>query len=157
MVDAKRRLVLKGSLAAGLAGWAMGTGLLAPRTVLANWNASAFRSEDLSNALTELFGSDAHESSEAVKLQAPDNADNSAAVRVTVESDMQDIDSIALVASGNRYPLIAWFELGERAQPFVSTNIKMAESADVVAIVEAGDALYSAAKNVKVTVGGCAA
>ena len=39
--------------------------------------------------------------------------------------------------------------------PFVSTRIKMAETADVIAVVKAGDKLYKNAKNVKVTIGGC--
>ncbi len=157
MIDVKRRLMLKGSLAASAVGVAVSAGLLTARDVLADWNESAFRSEDLSSALSELLGSDAHEPSDEIGLQAPDNAENSAAVRVTVESEMKGVDSIALVATGNRYPLIAWFELGERAQPFISTNIKMAESADVVALMKTGDRLYSATKAVKVTVGGCAA
>jgi sulfur-oxidizing protein SoxY len=37
----------------------------------------------------------------------------------------------------------------------VSTRIKMAKTADVVAVVKSGDKLYSAAKSVKVTIGGC--
>lgn len=157
MRDAKRRLMLKGSLAASVVGTAVGTGLLTPQAVLAAWNESAFRSEELSAALKELLGSDSHQPSDAIKLQAPDNAENSAAVRVTVEAEMEGVESIAIVATGNRFPLVAWFELGDKALPYVSTNIKLAESADVMAFVKTGDALYSAAKSVKVTVGGCAA
>ena len=39
--------------------------------------------------------------------------------------------------------------------PSVANRIKMAKTTNVIAIVEAGGKLYSATKEVKVTVGGC--
>jgi hypothetical protein len=51
--------------------------------------------------------------------------------------------------------MIASFDLGGSAVPFVSTRIKMGKTADVVAVVQTGDKLLSNAKNVKVTIGGC--
>ncbi|MFW6259082.1 MAG: thiosulfate oxidation carrier protein SoxY, partial [Halochromatium sp.] len=57
--------------------------------------------------------------------------------------------------AGNSSPLIASFDLGTDAVPFVSTRIKMAKTADVVAVVQTDSGLLSAAKPVKVTIGGC--
>ncbi len=37
MTDAKRRILLKGSLAAGAVGFAIGSGLMTPGMVLAAW------------------------------------------------------------------------------------------------------------------------
>jgi sulfur-oxidizing protein SoxY len=74
---------------------------------------------------------------------------------VTVETDVAGVKSISILASGNNTPLIASFDLGENAVPFVSTRIKMAKTADVVAVVQTADGLISAAKSVKVTIGGC--
>ena len=37
----------------------------------------------------------------------------------------------------------------------MSTRIKMAKTAEVVAVVKAGDKIMSSAKEVKVTIGGC--
>jgi sulfur-oxidizing protein SoxY len=156
MIDLKRRTLLKGSLVASAVSLAVAAGLLIPRSVLAAWNALAFRAEDPTTALQEMLGTEEHTPSDAVRIQAPDNAENAAAVRVTVETDLEDAQSISIIASGNRYPLIATFELGPLAEGFISTNIKMAETADVVAVVKRGDALFSAAKNVRVTAGGCA-
>jgi sulfur-oxidizing protein SoxY len=155
MIDAKRRTLLKGSLGVSAIGVAVSAGLLTPGTVLANWPKAAFEAEDADAALNDLLGSNATESSDKVKIKAPDIAENGAVVPVTVESDVSGAKSISIMAAGNNTPLIASFELGEDAVPFVSTRIKMAETADVVAVVQTADGLLSAAKPVKVTIGGC--
>ena len=155
MIDAKRRILLKGSLAAGSVGVAVGAGLLTPRAVLGAWNEGAFGATDISTALNDLLGSDATETSADITIKAPDIAENGAVVPITVESTIEGAQSISIIASGNGTPLVASFELGENAIPFVSTRIKMGKTADVVAVVKAGDKLYSGAKNVKVTIGGC--
>jgi len=155
MIDAKRRILLKGSLAAGAVGVAISAGLLTPRTVLAAWPEAAFQAKSVDDALTALFGSATHEASDSIKIKAPDIAENGAVVPVTIESDMENISSISIIAAGNQTPLIASFELGEGAIGFVSTRIKMAKTSEVIAVVKAGDKVYSAAKEVKVTIGGC--
>ena len=155
MIDAKRRTLLKGSLGASAVGVAVGAGLLTPGAVLANWPKEAFAAKDTDAALNDLLGTDATESSDKVKIKAPDIAENGAVVPVTVESDISGAKSISIMAAGNSTPLIASFELGEDAVPFVSTRIKMAKTADVIAVVQTGEGLLSAAKPVKVTIGGC--
>jgi sulfur-oxidizing protein SoxY len=155
MIDAKRRILLKGSLAAGTVGVAVGAGLLSPSLVLASWNEAAFHAKSVPDALTSLMGSDAAETSDEIKIKAPDIAENGAVVPVTVETAMDGVKSIAIVASENQTPLVASFDLGESAIPFVSTRIKMAKTSNVVAVVQAGDKMYSNAKEVKVTIGGC--
>jgi sulfur-oxidizing protein SoxY len=155
MIDAKRRILLKGSLAAGSVGVAIGAGLLSPRLVLASWNEAAFQAKDVPTALTSLLGTDAKETSDAIQIKAPDIAENGAVVPVTVETTLEGVKSIAIIADGNVTPLIASFDLGGSAVPFVSTRIKMGKTADVVAVVQTGDKLLSNAKNVKVTIGGC--
>jgi sulfur-oxidizing protein SoxY len=155
MIDAKRRVLLKGSLAAGAVGMAIGTGLLTPRTVLAAWPEAAFKAKGIDDALKDLLGTSSHETSDKIKIKAPDIAENGAVVPVTVEADMDGVESVSIIAAGNQTPLIASFDMGPGAIGFVSTRIKMAKTADVVAVVKVGDKLYSAAKEVKVTIGGC--
>jgi len=155
MIDAKRRVLLKGSLGVGAIGVAVSAGLLTPGVVLAEWPANAFKATDTKAALTDLLGSDATETSDKVTVKAPDIAENGAVVPVTVETDVEGVKSISIIASGNGTPLIASFDLGENAVPFVSTRIKMAKTADVVAVVQTDSGLLSAAKPVKVTIGGC--
>jgi sulfur-oxidizing protein SoxY len=155
MIDAKRRTLLKGSLGVSAIGVAVSAGLLTPGTVLANWPKAAFSATDTDSALNDLLGSASTETSDQVKIKAPDIAENGAVVPVTVESDADGATSIAIIASGNGTPLIASFDLGTDAVPFVSTRIKMAKTADVVAVVQTEGGLLSAAKPVKVTIGGC--
>jgi len=155
MIDEKRRILLKGSLAAGTVGVAVCAGLLTPRVILAEWPKSAFEAQSVDDALNALLGSNSHEASDAIKIKAPDIAENGAVVPVTVESDVNGIESISIIAAGNQTPLIASFDLGQNALGFVSTRIKMAKTADVIAVVKAGNTVMSAAKEVKVTIGGC--
>ena len=155
MTDARRRILLKGSLAASSAGIAIGAGVLKPRLALAEWKSAAFQAKDAKTAMTELMGGDHAETSDRIRIKAPDIAENGAVVPVTVETDLEDVTSIAIMASKNQSPLIASFDFTEASIPFVSTRIKMAETADVVAVVKAGNKLYKNVRSVKVTIGGC--
>ena len=154
-MNIKRRVFLKGSLAAGTVGVAVGAGLLAPQAVVAAWNEKAFHAESIVGALSAAMGSASNTASDAIKIKAPDIAENGAVVPVSISSDMTGVESIALLAAGNNTPLVATFTLGEGALANVSSRIKMAKTGDVVAVVKAGGKLHSARKSVKVTIGGC--
>ncbi|EGW53687.1 thiosulfate oxidation carrier protein SoxY [Candidatus Endoriftia persephonae] len=153
--DMKRRIFLKGSLAAGAVGMAAGAGLLMPQQVLAAWPSAAFEAKEIPAALSALMGSDTSEPSTDIRVKAPDIAENGAVVPVTVETSIGGVESIAIIASNNPVPLVASFNLGQGASGFVSTRIKMGKTGDVIGVVKAGGKLYSARKGVKVTIGGC--
>jgi sulfur-oxidizing protein SoxY len=154
-MNIKRRIFLKGSLAAGTVGVAVGAGLLTPQAVIAAWNEKAFKAESVDDALAAAMGEASNTASDAIKIKAPDIAENGAVVPVSVSTDMADVESIALLAEGNNQPLVATFMLGEGALADVSTRIKMGKTSDVIAVVKSGGKLYSARKSVKVTIGGC--
>lgn len=154
-MNTKRRVFLKGSLAAGTVGVAVGAGLLTPQAVIAAWDEKAFAAKSVDEALNAAMGMASNTASDAIKIKAPDIAENGAVVPVSVSTDMAGVESIALLAEGNATPLVATFELGEGAVPDVSTRIKMGKTADVIAVVKAGGKLHSARKSVKVTIGGC--
>ena len=65
------------------------------------------------------------------------------------------VQSIALLVEKNAKPLSGIFHLGKRMKPEVSIRVKVGESGEIIAVVKAGDKLYSARKAVKVTIGGC--
>ena len=153
-MNTKRRLFLKGSMAAGAAGVAMSAGLLTPGMVLAAWNEGAFKAKSVDEALSALMGGSSTEAGK-IKIKAPDIAENGAVVPVTVSTDMSGVDTIAILASKNPTPLTSSYELGEGALPYVSTRIKMGKTGKVIAVVKSGGKLYSASKEVKVTIGGC--
>ena len=151
----KRRSFLKGSLAGGTIAVAVGAGLLNPRTVLAAWPSSAFEAKSPADAMNGLYGSADNTTSGAIKIKAPDIAENGAVVPVTVETSLQGVSAIAIMAEKNAQPLAANFELAANAKGTVSTRIKMGKTSDVIAVVKSGGKLYTARKNVKVTIGGC--
>ena len=153
MTDMKRRIFLKGSVAAGAVGLA--AGVLTPQAVLAAWPKAAFESKDLGAALNDVFGSDAAEASDAIMIKAPDIAENGAVVPITIETSAEGVTEIALIAKENATPLVAVYHLTESSVPFVSNRIKMGKTGDVVAVVKAGGKMMKAHKSVKVTIGGC--
>ena len=151
----KRRTLLKGTLAAGAAGIAASVGLLTPKAVLAAWPKAAFEAKDVDTALSTALGSASMSESGKIKLKAPDIAENGAVVPVTVTSGISGTESISILVPKNNSPLTANFNLGDNTEGYVSTRIKMGKTSDVVAVVKAGGKLYSAKKQVKVTIGGC--
>jgi len=156
MSDVNRRLLLKATLAGGVIGVAAGAGLLRPRVVLAAaWPAQAFQAKSVSDALKGLYERDALVESADIKLKAPDIAENGAVVPVEVSTALPEVSSIGIVIEKNGRPLAADFQLTPRATGKVSTRVKVAESSKVLAVVESKGKLYSAAKEVKVTIGGC--
>jgi sulfur-oxidizing protein SoxY len=147
-MQATRRLILKAAVA--------GAALLAmPRALLAAWPKAAFTSKSVDGAMKELFGDEAVSPSDSVVLTAPDIAENGAVVPITVSTTLEGAETIGLVVSENPSPLVASFDLMPDSVAQVSTRIKMGKTSDVVAVVKANGKLYSATKNVKVTIGGC--
>jgi sulfur-oxidizing protein SoxY len=155
MSDVRRRLLLKATLAGGAIGAAVGAGLLRPRVVFAAWPEQAFQAKSVSDALKGLYESDALVESADIKLKVPDIAENGAVVPVEVSTSLTDVKSIGIVIEKNGRPLAADFQPTARFAGKVSTRVKVAESSKLVAVVDSGGKLYSAAKEVKVTIGGC--
>ena len=121
------------------------------------WPTAAFQAEKPQGALSELFGGAEPVESDAVKFKAPEIAENGAVVPVTVQYDgAEAVTSIAILVEENPQPLAAAFEISPKALAHVSTRIKMRTSSNVVALVQTADGkLFSAAREVKVTIGGC--
>jgi sulfur-oxidizing protein SoxY len=151
----RRRIFLKGGFAAGAVGAAIGAGLLSPRIVLASWPKSAFDAKSLNDALKDVLGSDQTTASSDITIKAPDIAENGAVVPITVSSTLPGVTQIAIFAEGNPTPLTGSYDLGPGTKPFIATRIKMGKTANVLAVVKADGKLYSAKKEVKVTIGGC--
>ncbi len=154
-MNMKRRVFLKGTLASSVLGVAAGAGLLTPRMVLAAWPKDAFDAKTVDEALNAVAGSSSHSESGKVTVKAPDIAENGAVVPVTIESSVGTAESISIFVEGNPQPLVANFVMHADSTGEVSTRIKMGKTSNVVAVVKSGGKLYSAKKEVKVTIGGC--
>ncbi len=154
-LNPQRRALLKGGCAAGALALAASAGLLAPRRVLAaDWNKSAFEAKGVADALKGLGASDVTDSKD-ILIKAPDIAENGSMVPVEIVSQISDTQSIVILADKNPLPLLAAFDFTDGAQGYVHTRIKMSQSSSVRVVVKAGGKYYSAAKDIKVTIGGC--
>jgi len=150
-----RRKFLKTATYLGATASAIGAGVLVPQRVLGAYNTEAFAARDVSGALTASMGSDQHTASDMIKLKAPDIAENGAVVPVTVSSSLSNVEAISIIASANPGPLTSSYQLSPACEAFISTRIKMIKTSDIIAVVKADGKLYSATKEVKVTIGGC--
>ena len=154
-MNTQRRLMIKSSLATAALGTAIAAGLITPRQVFASKLSPAFASKNADDAINQLFPGQSIEDSTAIKIKAPDIAENGAVVPISISSDIKGVDSITVLVSNNATPLIANFNFSDTTKAYVSTRIKMGKSSDVVAIAKAGGKLYRAKTEVKVTIGGC--
>jgi sulfur-oxidizing protein SoxY len=154
--SAKRRLILKGAVTVALVGLGNIPFGLAPVLAAANdkYPEDAFKQKGYADAIKSLYGKTA-EPSDKVKLDAPEIAENGAVVPISVSSSLADVTSISILVSENPYALAASYQIPAGTMPSVANRIKMQKTSNVIAIVEAGGKLYSATKEVKVTVGGC--
>ena len=114
----------------------------------------AFKQKTDAEAIKLLYGKTA-EASDKIKLDAPEIAENGAVVPVSVSTTLADVSSISFLVADNPNVLVASYKIPAGTLPSLANRIKMAKTSNVTVIVEAGGKLYSADKEVKVTVGGC--
>jgi sulfur-oxidizing protein SoxY len=153
-MQAKRRLLLQGGLAAGTVGLVVGAGLLTPRSAMAAWPKGAFEAKTVDDALSGLAESNPSNSDD-ITIKAPEIAENGAVVPVTISTTIAGANSISLLAANNPSPLTARFELTDASEGYVATRIKMGKTSDVIAVVNAGGKVYTTKQEIKVTIGGC--
>ena len=151
-----RRLIVRGAGAVALAG--LGVVSFHPTPLLAAANdkypEDAFKQKDSKEAIRLLYGRPI-EPSDMIKLDAPEIAENGAVVPISVSTNLPDVTSIAFVVPENPNVLAAYYKIPQGTMPNIANRLKMAKTSNVTVIVEAGGKLYSATKEVKVTVGGC--
>jgi sulfur-oxidizing protein SoxY len=150
-----RRLVLRGAGSIALAG--LGIAAISPGALAAandKYPEDAFKQKNDKEAIRLLYGHTA-EPSDKIKLDAPEIAENGAVVPVSVSISLADVTSIAFVVPENPNVLAAYYKIPQGTLPNVANRLKMAKTTNVIVLVEAGGKLFSATKEVKVTVGGC--
>jgi sulfur-oxidizing protein SoxY len=154
--SATRRLVLQGAGAVALVVLGDLTLGVMPAFAAANdkYPEEAFKAKSEADAIKSLYGKTA-EASDKVKMDAPEIAENGAVVPVSVTTTLPDVTSISFLVAENPVALVASYKIPAGTMPSVANRIKMAKTSNVIVVVEAGGKLYSAAKEVKVTVGGC--
>ncbi len=147
----QRRLLLKGLLSSSL----LGVATFLPKLALAAWPKSAFQSTTAASAIQKLEPELTVEKSTEIKIKAPKLAENGSIVWIEISTTIENVESISILVEKNPTPLAAKFILSEKAEAYIYTRIKMRESSPVIALVKANGKLYSAQRNIKVTLGGC--
>ena len=151
-----RRSVLQGIAAVAVIGF---TGIrfgIAEALAAANdkYPEEAFKQKGEADTIKSLYGKTA-EKSDKVRMDAPEIAENGAVVPVSVTTSLPDVTSIAIFVAENPNALAASYRIPAGTMPSVANRLKMAKTSNVIAVVEAGGKLYSASKEIKVTIGGC--
>ncbi len=147
----ERRLLLRSILSFTTA---LGALSLMPGIVFAKWS-KAFDADTTDDALLGLYDSKDLVSSEQIQFKIPEIAENGAVVPVTIKTDIPNVRTISILAEKNPQPLAASFTLPEGTAANVSVRIRLGETMNVTAVVEADGKIYSTQKEVKVTIGGC--
>ena len=146
-----RRSILK---IAGTLSAAAAATVAFPRMVFAAYNQKAFKNPEVEDSLNELFGGNASTPSGDIKLKAPDIAENGAVVPIEISTSMK-VDKIAFMVKENPNPLAIVADIPAGTEPMVKTRVRMGKTTQVTAVVSSDGKLYTASKEVKVTIGGC--
>jgi sulfur-oxidizing protein SoxY len=153
-------MILKGAVVGGLAGLGFTGGAFLPPAAYADadakaWPQNAFKQKGEAETLKELYGKTAATASDKINLDAPEIAENGAVVPIAITSSLPKVTGIAILVLENPNVLAAAYKIPDGTEAAVSSRLKMAKTSKVVAIVESDGKLFSATKEVKVTVGGC--
>ena len=150
-----RRQVL--SRSAQVAGMLAALGLLPGigRAQVAGFNTAAFDAKTMADLMKALGGGAPVESKD-VTITGPDIAENGAVVPVGASTTLPGVQRMLLLVEKNPAMLSAIFDVTDAVDTNFSTRVKMGQSSNVfaVAMMADGKVLY-AAKEVKVTLGGC--
>jgi len=132
----------------------LGLLLARPFAALAAWNEQAFGAKTAGDALQSL-GATSPAPSKDIVIEAPQIAENGAVVPIEISVNIPGTTSIAVLIEKNPFPLAGRFEFKDGALPFVKLNVKIGETSDVRVVAMAGGKSFTAAREIKVTIGGC--
>jgi len=144
----------------------LGMGLVAAAAVLApttQLNAVNFRSakpkawaiEKSTDAIKEMFGPGELKTTDKIKFVAPKLAENGGSIPITLSSDL-DIETIALFQDANPRSATVVFSVPAGQKVDYAFRIKMRQTALVTVVAKATDGtLYTLAKEIDVSIGGC--
>lgn len=111
----------------------------------------------VNDAMNALYGTSATTESKKIKVKAPAIAENGAVIPVSFDTKIK-AKSIAVFQDANPESAVTVLTMHKNSLPNKETGIriKMMKTGVVTVVVEGEDGkLYSASKDVKVTIGGC--
>jgi len=121
----------------------------------AAYNGPAFEAKTMPELMKSL-GAAAPVESKEVTITGPDIAENGAVVPVGAATALPGVKRMMVLVEKNPSMLSAMFDVTDAVDANFSTRVKMGQSSNVfaVALMADGRVLY-AAKEIKVTLGGC--
>ena len=129
--------------------------LMIPLRALATTAKAGFEAVTPDDAIKAIAGDYPIEQSDAITFKIPEIAENGAVVPVSVATDIPDVQSISILIDENPNPLAATFVISPDSFADVSTRVKMGKSSQVRVLVQTPERIYTTARAVKVTIGGC--
>lgn len=147
----QRRQFIKNALAANLL---LALQFVSPQ-LAAKISRDTFQDTSSEVVVSTILGEVEAEESDKITIKAPETAENGAIVPLEVTSDIEGSQRIVLVVVNNPTPLAGEFIFGEGIQANVKVRCKIGKTSDVIALVGAGDKIYTKKVEVKVTKGGC--
>jgi sulfur-oxidizing protein SoxY len=119
------------------------------------YNTAAFDAKSMTE-LMKALGAGAPTESKEVTITGPDIAENGAVVPVAGSTALPGVKRLLLLVEKNPAMLSAMFDVSDAVEANFTTRVKMGQSSNVlaVAMMSDGKVLY-AAKEIKVTLGGC--
>ncbi len=157
-LDQQRRTFVKGAISASTMALVATSGLLLPKRLLAHWPTDAFTAETLEDALLALLGQAEIANDSALKFKVgapPSYAVNGASVPIEIQSDLPNIERIAVLVEKNPLPLVMNLEMTPAVKLPFKSMIKIREDSNVMAIIRADGKLYKTTRFVEVDIGGC--
>ena len=155
----RRKFASTSALSAAYA-LAVGAGLIAPGTVLAQanaagWNEKAFGQKGLKDAAASLGAASFSDTKDVNWGNTPEIAENGAVVPVSVASNIAKTESIAILVDKNPSALSGVFDIPAGTDPAVVVRVKMGQTSNVFALIKADGKYFVATREIKVTLGGC--
>jgi sulfur-oxidizing protein SoxY len=150
-----RRNFLKNSLMTAATLTTFAVFIIKPKILYAAWQKESFNNTDLNDSINSVYGHNNLSESSEVMLKAPAIAENGAIVPLNVKTKLKNVESIMIFVENNPQPLSSGYNLSSKSVPTVGTRIKMGNTSKVIAAVKSDGKIYTASKEVKVTIGGC--
>ena len=153
-MNVSRRTVVKASGGVALYSALASIGFFAANPAMAAWKKEWFDTKNVPDTLKVMGIANAANSGD-IAITSPDIAENGAVVPVGIASKLPKTEMIALLVEKNPAMMAGFYDFTSDAVPDISMRVKMGQSSDVIAIVQADGKFFMAKKEIKVTLGGC--
>ncbi len=150
-MNPSRRALLRAAMSTATLSVAIAAGLLRPAQAVTIGGSSGVR-----QSLRSLQSSNP-QMTDAIRLKAPDIAENGASVFISFSCALPEVDALFVFVDRNPQPLAAAFQIAPEVVPALEMRIKVAGTANVWVMARSAGRFYKAAKTVIVTAGGCGA